>query len=124
MADKEILQKLLKIAEKQQKIITKLAQALPMGGATAAWEDVSDSVSALLASIPSAKGFTAVEMEVAPSTGALRGKLVYPAGNMKFNETVNTLKALLAGNTLKSSDGKDVKVTDNKNDVSFIGMTA
>lgn len=122
--DKEIIKKLLTIAEKQQKIITKLAQSTVGGGSGSAWVNVSDAVAGLLQTLPGAKGYSVVEVQVAPSTGSLRGKLMHPQGDMKFNDVVNSLKPLLMGTVIKGNDGRDVKVTDNKNDVSFIGMTA
>lgn len=125
--DKEVIKKLLSIAEKQQKIITKLAQdmgsALPMGGASSNWSDVSDDLAAKLATIPAAKGYSVNEAQVGSASGSLRGKLVYPKNDTNYYEVVKALKSMLVGNEVKTNDGKAVKVSSNPQDVSFIGMT-
>jgi len=58
MDSKKVLEKLVKIAENQQKIIMKLAQqvgdqAQPMGGSTDTW-DVKTQVASVVAQIPEA----------------------------------------------------------------------
>lgn len=128
-SDKEIIKKLLKIAENQQKIITKIAQdmggagAEPMGGASSSWLDVSEDLQAKLSALPAAKGYSVSTAEVGSQSGSLKGKLVYPKGDTKFYEVVKALKSQLAGSELKTSDGKSVKVSANPQDISFIGMT-
>lgn len=127
-SDKEIIKKLLKIAENQQKIITKLAQdagveADPLGGATSSWMDVSDDLQAKLATLPAAKGYTVAHAEVSAKSGLLNAKLLYPAGNSKFYEVLKALKQMLVGSQMRSNDGKSVKVSGNPQDINVIGMT-
>lgn len=123
--DKKVIEALLKIAENQQKIITKLAQmgVSPMSGTTSNWDDVSKDVAAKLAAIPGAKGYSLSGAEYGPQSGSLRGKLVYPATATNYYDVLKALKGMLVGNTIKTNDGKDVKVSANPQDVSFIGMT-
>jgi len=123
--DKKVIEKLLKIAENQQKIIAKLAQmgASPMSGASTNWNDVSADVASKLTTIPGAKGFSINNAEYGPESGALRGKLVYPANAENYYDVLRALKGMLVGKSIKTNDGKDVKVSANPTDVSFIGMS-
>lgn len=123
--DKEVIQKLLKIAENQQKIITKLAQMgySPGSGASTGWNNVTSDVASKLAAIPGAKGYSVDSAEYGAESGALRGKLVYPANAENYYDVLNALKKMLVNNTVKTEDGKDVKVSANPKDVSFIGMS-
>jgi hypothetical protein len=123
--DKEVIQKLLKIAENQQKIITKLAQlgASPLNGGSSSWDDVSSDVAAKLATIPGAKGYSVNNAECGAESGTLRGKLVYPASATNYYDVLKALKNQLVGKSVKTSDGKEVQVSSNPQDVSFIGMS-
>lgn len=123
--DKEVIQRLLKIAEKQQKIITKLAQmeASPMSNGGSTWADVKDDVAAKLATIPGAKGYRVDSAELGTQSGTLRGKLVYPGNATNYYDVLAALKKALVGQALSSSDGKNVQVSTNPKDVSFIGMS-
>lgn len=124
--DKEVIQKLLRIAENQQKIITKIAQNLAtqpggMGGST--WGDVTDDVAAKLATIPAAKGYSVQNAEVGAQSGTLRGNIVTPKNDANFYDVLKALKGLLAGKDVTTSDGESVKVSTNPFDISFTGMT-
>ncbi len=123
--DKEVIQKLLKIAENQQKIITKLAQlgGSPLSGGSSGWSDVSADVAAKLALIPGAKGYSVESAEFGAESGSLRGKLVQPANAENYYDVLRALKKALVGQTVKTNDGKEVKVSSNPQDVSFIGMS-
>lgn len=124
--DKEVIQKLLKIAENQQKIITKIAQNLatqPMTGGASSWSDVTDEVAAKLATIPGAKGYSIQNAEVGAQSGTLRGNILTPKNDENFYDVIKALKGMLAGNSLTTSDGQSVKVSTNPKDVSFTGMS-
>lgn len=123
--DKEVIQKLLKIAENQQKIITKLAQlgASPLSGGSSSWGDVSGDIAAKLSAIPGAKGYSVDSAEIGAESGTLRGKLVYPANATNYYDVLKALKNQIVGKSVKTSDGKEVKVSSNPQDVSFIGMS-
>lgn len=124
--DKEVIQKLLKIAENQQKIITKLAQmgASPTSaGASSSWDDVSADIAAKLATIPAAKGYSVDSAEVGGASGTLRGKLVTPKNDTNYYDVLKALKNQLIGKTVRTSDGKEVQVSSNPQDVSFVGMS-
>lgn len=126
--DKKVIEKLLKIAENQQKIITKLAQmgatpATPAAAGASSWLDVTHDVAAKLAAIPGAKGYSVNSAELGGESGSLRGKLVYPANATNYYDVLNALKNQLVGKSVKTSDGKDAVVSSNPKDVSFIGMS-
>lgn len=123
--DKKVIQKLLKIAENQQKIITKLAQlgASPLSGGGSSWDDVSGDVAAKLANIPGAKGYSVDSAEIGAESGTLRGKLVYPANATNYYDVLKALKNQIVGKSVKTTDGKEVKVSSNPQDISFIGMS-
>lgn len=123
--DKKVIQKLLKIAENQQKIITKLAQlgASPFSGGNSSWSDVSADVAAKLALIPGAKGYSVDSAELGAESGSLRGKLVQPANAENYYDVLRALKNQLVGKSVKTNDGKEMKVSSNPQDVSFIGMS-
>ena len=126
MNDKELIKKLYSIAVKQQKVIEKLAQmspASPMGGSTASWEDVSADVEAKLKQIPEAKGYSVYSAEIAPSDGSLKGKLIYPKGDLNASKVISALKAMLVGKPLRKQDGTSVAVSGDPANVSFIAMT-
>lgn len=120
--DKEVIQKLLKIAENQQKIITKLAQmgASPTG-ASSTWDDVSDDIAAKLATIPAAKGYSVESAEAGSQSGSLRGKLITPKDDPNFYSVLKALKNQLIGKTVRTGDGKEVQLSSNPQDVSFVG---
>lgn len=121
--DKKVIQKLLKIAKNQQKIITKLAQlgASPFSGGSS-WSDVSADVAAKLSLIPGAKGYSVDSAELGAESGSLRGKLVQPANAENYYDVLRALKNQLVGKSVKTNDGKEMKVSSNPQDVSFIGM--
>ena len=123
--DKEVIQKLLKIAENQQKIITKIAQNLATqpGGVSSSWGDVTDDVAAKLATIPAAKGYKIQNAEIGSQSGSLRGNILTPKNDTNFYDVLKALKSLLIGNSVKTSDGESVKVSANPQDVSFTGMS-
>lgn len=121
--DKEVIKKLAKIVENQQKIITKLAQmggAAPLSGATSSWADVKDAVAEKLSTIPAAKGYQVISAEVAPSNGSLKGNLSHPE-NSDYLAVFHALKSELAGKALEDKAGKVVQVTTNPNDIRFVG---
>lgn len=126
--DKKIIERLFKIAENQQKIITKLAQmgatpATPAAAGASTWADVTDDVAAKLATIPGAKGYSVNSAELGSESGTLRGKLVYPASATNYYDVLNALKRQLVGKPVKTVDGKEVVVSSNPKDISFIGMS-
>lgn len=122
--ERELIEKLYSIARNQQKIITKLAQqAQPQGGASGSWADVSADVLAKLKTIPEAKGYSVYSAEVASSDGSLKGKILYPKGDLNASKVMQALKNLVAGETLRTKDGATVDVTLNPEGISFIAMT-
>lgn len=118
--DKEIIKKLIKIADNQQKIINKLAQDVQLGGATGDWLDISSSVSSVLASLPGGRGATVSTAQFAPQSGNAAVKVKIP--NMNSTAT-GELRNALVGKTLTSNDGKSVQLPTDKNKISVIGET-
>jgi predicted O-linked N-acetylglucosamine transferase (SPINDLY family) len=116
--DKEIIRKLLKIAENQQKILTKLAQNQELG-----WSDVSEQLQSKLSTIPAAKNYTVNLAEVSKSDGTLRSRLMYPANDKNFALVTETLKRMLAGTQLADNQGQLVTLTNDPYKIRFIGMT-
>lgn len=130
MSQKKVIEQLLKLANKQQLIITKLAeqvtktaqQDLPIG--TGGWTPVSNALSDALNLIPEAASVTVNNAEVG-GDGVLRGKLELsedaPPGT--FRAVLTKLKDVLKGKTLTSDEGKQVTVSQDPNKISFIAMT-
>lgn len=110
--DKEIIRKLIKIADNQQKIINKLAQqigtapASPMGGATDdyGFGPIMAEVKAALAKCPSGAGANVTSAEALPEGCFIQLRNVANSGVTK------ELLGLLANQSVKldvpSSDGK------------------
>lgn len=131
MNDKEVMKKLFKIAENQQKIINKLAQNLSgdyvpaqLGGVSGGWNDVSHAVAQKLSTIPAAKHYRLDNAQVAGSNNSLKGTLVYPKNDQNYYDVLKALKSALVGQSLKTNDGKEVQVAADPQLVSFTGMTA
>jgi hypothetical protein len=133
--EKEIIKKLSDVVAKQQKIITKLAQAVqgletpggtspaePMGGATNTWTDVSLDVQNRLKAIPAAKGYTVSDARVGSDTKGLTGKINVPVSDTQFRTVMDTLRNSLKGASLRGNDGKTVQVSDNPMDITFTAM--
>jgi hypothetical protein len=120
--EKEMIRKLLKISQDQQKVITKLAQVAGIEplATTDAPTEVGQVVEQFLSVMPEAEGYSCKECRVSPS-GSVDGKLLMPAGNQNFRAVTDKLKAQLAGKTVSTPDGAKVKVTDNKFDIRFVG---
>lgn len=121
--DKQIIKKLLKIADNHQRIIAKLAQlAMPTSGATVGWADVSDDLAEKLHSIPNTTGYAVTSAEVSPTEGVLRAKISHP-NDENFHSVVSQLKKMLAGSQMRTDDNKTVSVSRNEQDLNFIGMS-
>jgi len=130
MDSKKIIEKLLKVASNQQKILTKLAQSMgetPVvpaaveGGATLGWDDVSNAVAAKLKAV--APNYAVSKAQLSSFDGSLRGTLIYPKGDTKYHEVSKALKTQLAGQPIKTNDDKTVQVTKDIANISFIGTT-
>lgn len=122
MDSKKVIEKLVKIAENQQKIINKLAQQAgltPEGqqaGAAGSSTDVSAQVSAILAQIPeAAKAKAGVQSAQLGGGGFLDVKLKFPSVNSmndpNASAALNKLRAALKAANLTDSSGKPVAVT-------------
>lgn len=116
--NEKIIKKLFSIVEKQQKIISKLAQAVQQP--TVASDDVSLDVQNHLQSIPEAKGYKV--QSATSTTGKVDGRIIVPLGTKNFNNVVNKLKTIIMGKQLKTNDGQAVNVSTNPMDISFIGL--
>lgn len=125
MDSKKVIEKLVKIAENQQKIINRLAQqagmvppqggAQQLGGATDSW-DASAEVSGILAQIPEAgKAKAGIQSATMGSSGFLDVKLKFPSvhsmNDPNATAALNKLRASLKGAQLKDQNGKPVAVT-------------
>lgn len=131
MSQKKVIEKLLKLANNQQEIITMLAervgvktaqQDIPLGNS--GWSPVSNALSDALNLIPEAASVTVNNAEVG-GDGVLRGKLEIgedaPPGT--FRAVLLKLKDVLKGKTLTTDDGKQATVSQDPNKISFIAMT-
>jgi hypothetical protein len=119
--DKEIIKKLVALADKQQKIITKLAQAAqPLaggGGSSSSWDDVSASVTPVVQQAAKAVGAKAQygvqSAELGKESGALRVKLQYPMaqlGSPEAKAVTEKTKAMLTGKPLNGVAVNTVEV--------------
>lgn len=131
MSQKKVIEQLLKLANKQQLIITKLAeqigvknaqQDLPLGNGS--WSQVTSALSDALNLLPEAASVTVNTAEVG-GDGVLRGKLELPADVPPgtFRTVLTKLKEVLKGKTLTTDDGKQVAVSQDPNKISFIAIT-
>lgn len=131
MSQKKVIEQLLKLANKQQLIITKLAeqigvknaqQDLPLGNGS--WSQVTSALSDALNLLPEAASVTVNTAEVG-GDGVLRGKLELPADAPPgtFRTVLTKLKEVLKGKTLTTDDGKQVAVSQDPNKISFIAIT-
>lgn len=112
MNTKKIIQKLVALAEKQQKIITKLAQAMPAPLGEAAQATIKNTVQAL---VP--PGVTVTEATI-HQNGGVNIKLQVPAGtpgNMSQH-----IKPGLVGKEVVDDAGKKHQVSSNQFDVNVI----
>lgn len=120
--DKEIIKKLVVLANKQQKIITKLAQAMggdavPLGGGSAAWDDVSASVTPVVQQAAKSVGAKAQygvqSAELGKESGTLKVKLQYPMaqlGGAEAKAVTDKTKAMLTGQPLNGVAVKNVEI--------------
>jgi hypothetical protein len=111
----QIIQKLLKIAENQQRIITKLAQQAGMAPTPAAvapqptgWQNVTQSVAAILASLPSGKGARVQDAQFSNNSGV---HVKIQVRDLSSTADAD-LRAALAGKALQTADGKTVQAPD------------
>jgi hypothetical protein len=133
MDSKKVLEKLVKIAENQQKIIMKLAQsqgleAQPLGGAADSWVDVTSQVASVLAKIPGAAqlGIGLSYAKAGPQSGALDGKVkikMNQLGDPKVEAILKQLKQTLAGTSVTDAAGKPVQLSQNPADLKLISET-
>lgn len=121
--DKEIIKKLVALANKQQKIITKLAQAMggeavPLGGSSSvAWDDVSSSVAPVVQQAAKAVGaksqYGVQSAELGKESGTLKVKLQYPMaqlGSPEAKAVTDKTKAMLTAQPLNGVQVKDVQI--------------
>lgn len=128
MSNKEAIEKLIKIAENQQKIIQKLAQNMgyaPDSGVATSTADVTDSVVPYLQQAIQAAGAKAhygVQSGNISEDGTLHVAVLQPRSYdpNEYNNVKNKFKELVAGKALKSVDGRSLTV----NMVNVTGMTA
>jgi hypothetical protein len=99
--EKLIIEKLVKIATNQQKIINKLAQQ------QAGWHDVTKSVAAILSSLPSGKN-ARVQSAVAGSSGVHVKLQVKDLSSTADDD----LRTALADQHLQTADGQTVQAPD------------
>lgn len=129
MDSKKVIEKLVKIADNQQKIINKLAQAAglpmggegaqPMGGASADWADVSQDLHNKLQSIPAAKRYGVTSAKVGGQTGNLDAELHVPQEDKNFHLVVEQIKKQLAGQSIRSNDGQTLTLSSNPANISL-----
>jgi hypothetical protein len=129
MDEKKVIAKLADIVQKQQKIITKLAQAAgltgdgakPMSNPSDDWVDVTAQVASLLAASPTAKGVAVQSAHASKQSGSVDGRLKVPMNLLtdpKLNTIMNQLRQQLAG---KNVGG--VQLSQNPQDIEFIAET-
>lgn len=121
MDSKKVIEKLVKIAENQQKIINKLAQqaGLMPGGdqlAGSGTNDVSAEVSGILAQIPEAvKAKAGIQSAQLGGSGYLDVKVKFPSVNSmndpNATAALNKLRGALKAARLKDPSGKPIDVT-------------
>ena len=120
---KKLIEKLAGIVAKQQKIITKLAQAQGLGdatyqnGASASWEDASPAVSQALQQATTAVGakakYEVQSAEFAKDSGLLRVKIEYPMaqlGGQESRAVSDKTKELLTGQPLQGGQVSKVEI--------------
>jgi hypothetical protein len=118
MSNKDVIEKLVKIAESQQKIIRKLAQGMgyaPDSGVTTNMADVTDAVVPFLQQAIQAAGAKAhygVQSANLSSDGDLQVTLLQPrdADPAEYFNVKNKFKESLMGKTLDSKPVRSVNV--------------
>lgn len=123
MDSKKVIEKLVKIAEKQQKIINKMAQDMGMAppeqlsGASATWQDATSEVAPAVqqaAKSVGAKGvYTVQSAEFGSSSGDLKIKLQYPMaqlGGPEAKAVSDKVKQMFAGKTVAGGQVTKVEV--------------
>jgi hypothetical protein len=125
MNTKEALAKLVKIAENQQKIITKLAQMAPPSALDTKMSDVTQAVAPYLQQAAQAVGSKtpyAVQNGSLSHDGTLHVTVTQPAGHDvgDYYSVKNKLKEMLANKSLNTTDGQALPVKM----VNVTGMTA
>lgn len=123
MDSKKVIEKLVKIAEKQQKIINKMAQDMgmqqpvPTSGASATWEDASAEVAPAVQQAARAVGAKATykvqSAEFGSSSGNLKIKLEYPMaqlGTPEAKAVSDRVKQMFAGKTVAGGQVTKVEV--------------
>lgn len=125
--NKEVLEKLVKIAKNQQKIITRLAQeagldlADPMGGGTAAWEPINNFVMERLKGMPESKGLVLRTAAVGSQSGAV--KVTFTGQSANFPAVVQRLVDSLKGHVITADSGNSVTVTNDESKFSILSST-
>lgn len=117
MDSKKVIERLVRIAEKQQQIINKLAQThLPTGGASSSFTDASSVVQSLLQQVTSEVGATGsygVQSASMGNEGFLDVKLQYPSklmGSPEVRSVREKLTALLKGKNVAGKAVTNVNV--------------
>lgn len=113
MDTKKAIATLLKIAENQQKVINKLAQAtnlaptggeaVPMGGATSSWEDASAEVTPVVSSTN--RQLIVSSARIGTASGMLDVVLTHPSNmaDKDYYAATSAIKAALHGKPFGSS---------------------
>ena len=123
-SDKEIIKKLLKIAEQQQKMITKLAQAVEQSQQLGNYSVIND-LQAKLSAIPAAKGYQVVDAELASSDGTIHVKLqtTNVANKDLYPQVKDALKKMILGSQLKvDNTNQIVNVSNNIEKINVLRM--
>lgn len=126
MNEKEIIKKLIKIADNQQKIINKLAQSIPTGGATDNWVDISQPVAGLLAGLKDEKGTSlgsGVSVTSAQATPNGNNVAVKLRISNLDSETPEALRQAMVGQYFDLGNNRKIKMPDDINNINVIGET-
>lgn len=123
MDSKKVIEKLVKIAEKQQKIINKMAQdmgmqqAVPTGGASGSWQDATSVVVPAVQQAAKAVGakavYTVQSAEFGADSGTLKIKLEYPMAQLGTPESKavsDKVREMLAGKSVAGGQVSKVEV--------------
>lgn len=118
MDSKKVIEKLIRIAENQQKIITKLAQQAgvapqqPIG-----WQDVTHSVAQILATLPGGKAARVASAQVGSENAEVRLNVRDLTSNVD-----QQLRSALAGKTVQNSSGQTVKFPQDPSQINVVSQ--
>lgn len=117
MDSKKVIKMLVKIADRQQQIINKMAQDMGMAEVNATWQDVKSEVTPIVQQAVKEVGtkasYTVESAEFGSSSGELKIKLKYPMAQLGTPETKavsDKVKAMLVGKTVSGGQVTKIEV--------------